>query len=61
MKAAVDEIDDGLESIVSTHLGTDTIAQALNKLLPEPFKSTATAAQKGLMLAFVAMKKYGVI
>lgn len=61
LKNAVVAVDQGLDSLVGSHLATDTIEVALNKLLPEPFKSTATVAQKGLLLAYVAMKRYGVL
>jgi hypothetical protein len=61
LKAAVDAIDDGLDSLVNTHTGTDSVETALNKLLPQPVKADATVEQKGTILAYVAMKRYGVI
>lgn len=32
-----------------------------NSALPEPFKSTATAEQKAMLLCFVVMKQTGII
>ena len=40
---------------------TKTVAVNLNANLPEPFKSNATLAQKGLLMAYWAMKFAGVI
>ena len=61
LKAAVDAIDDSLDSLISTHLGTDTVEVALNKTLPDPFKSSASNAQKSLLFAYTVMKRFGVI
>jgi len=61
LKAAVDSIDDALDSLVSTHLGTDTVVVALNKTLPQPFKGAASNAQKSLLFAYTVMKRFGVI
>jgi len=33
-------------------------AASFNTALPDPFKSTATAAQKAALLAFVALRRY---
>ena len=59
LKAAIDAIDDGFDSLVSSHLSTDTIEVALNKLLPQPFKSNATVVEKSLLVAVTATKRYG--
>ena len=61
LRAAVVAVDDGLETIVSTFQQTDTVEVALNKLLPDPFKITATQAQKGEALGITAGVKYGSI
>ncbi len=37
----------------------DTQASALNNALPEPYKSTATVAQKAELLARVVMARWG--
>ena len=39
----------------------DSVQVSFNSALPEPFKSTATADQKALMLVFVVMKRAGLI
>lgn len=59
IKAAVDAIDDVLDSLISTHLGTDTIVVAINKTLPEPFKSASTNAQKSLVFRITVEEKFG--
>lgn len=59
IKAAVDAIDDALDSLISTHLGTDTITVAINKTLPEPFKTDSTTAQKSLVFRIVVEVKFG--
>lgn len=58
LKAAVDAIDDTFDAVMSTLDTTKTIEGALKAALPEPFKSTSTVAQKGAILAAVAIKKY---
>lgn len=58
LKAAVDAIDDALETVMSTMDTTKTIEAALKAALPEPFNGTSTTAQKGAILAVVALKKY---
>lgn len=39
----------------------DTNATSYNTALPLPFRTTATAAQKSILLAYVAMKRTGVL
>jgi hypothetical protein len=39
----------------------DTNAASYNTALPQPFKGGASAAQKNLLLAYVCMKRAGVI
>lgn len=47
VKAAFDAADDWVDSVQAS----------FNAALPEPFKSTATAEQKALMLVYVVMKR----
>lgn len=51
IKAAVDATDDWCEEN----------AAAFNSTLPAAFRTTATMPQKALMLAYVAMKRGGII
>lgn len=51
VKAAVDALDDLMDSQAST----------LNQALPEPFKSDATLAQKAAALAYVVMRRGGLL
>ncbi len=51
IKAAVDAADDWC----------DTNAAAFNTALPTTFKNTATLAQKSLLLAYVVMKRGGIL
>lgn len=39
----------------------DTNATSYNNALPVPFRTTATAQQKSILLAYVAMKRTGVL
>ena len=59
IKAAVDAIDDAFDSTISEHTGTDSIEVAINKMLPVPFKTTATTEQKALLFIYATMKRYG--
>jgi len=51
IKAAIDAADDW----------ADANAASFNTALPVPFRTTATVAQKALLLAYVCMKRAGVI
>jgi hypothetical protein len=51
IKAALDATDDWV----------DANAASYNAALPLPFRTTATAAQKNLMVAYCTMKRAGVI
>lgn len=51
IKAAVDAADDW----------ADLNASSYNTALPVAFRTTATSAQKALLLAYVCMKRAGVI
>jgi len=57
VRAAVDATDDWLDAAPA---GGATNLAALNAALPVPFRTTATTAQKALVLAFVAQKRGGV-
>lgn len=59
LKAVVDALDDALDSLISTHLGTDTITVAINKTLPEPFKTDSTTAQKSIAFRITVDVKFG--
>lgn len=61
LRAAVNAIDDMFGSLCSSHIGTDTIEVAFNKAIPEPAKTALTQAQKAVVLAYTAMKRFGVI
>lgn len=51
IKAAVDAVDDW----------ADANATSYNSALPQPFRGTATAAQKAALLAYVCMRRAGVL
>jgi hypothetical protein len=51
IKAAVDAVDDWAEAN----------ATSFNNALPVPFRTTATAAQKALILAYVCMRRAGIL
>ena len=51
IRAAVNALDDWI----------DTNASTINQQLPEPFRSEATLAQKGAILAFIAMRRGGLL
>ena len=59
IKAVVDAIDDAFDSLISTHLGTDTVTVAINKMLPQPFKGASTTAQKSLVFRITVEFKFG--
>ena len=61
LRAAVTAIDGVFDSSCGSFIGTDTVEVAFNKALPEPVKSTLTPAQKAVVLAYTAMKRFGVI
>lgn len=51
LKAAVDAADDWC----------DANASSFNTALPQPFRGTANASQKNLLLAYVCMRRAGVL
>jgi len=51
VKAAIDAVDDWAE----------TNAASYNSALPQPFRATATSSQKALVLAFVCMRRAGIL
>lgn len=51
VKAAVDAVDDWAEANAS----------AYNSALPQPFRGTANASQKALILAYVCMRRAGLL
>jgi hypothetical protein len=66
LTAAVGSLDDALEASINDYLttdnpavGTDSLAVAINKQLPEPFKSQATNLQKSLAFSYTVLQKYG--
>lgn len=61
IKAAINAIDDTFDALASTLTGAQTVQQNFIAALPEPFKTTSTAGQKGLVVAFVVMKRAGLI
>lgn len=63
IQAAAVAVDDFFDATVVslTLTPTQTILQNLNARLPEPFKSTATVAQKATLVSMVLMKRAGVI
>ncbi len=48
-------------AIDATDIWIENNQASFNAVLPEPFKSTATAEQKTLMFVYVAMKRSGLI
>jgi hypothetical protein len=52
--------DTTLNAAVSAGHGAQTIVQAMNAIIPAPL-SGATAQQKTLLVAYVAMKRAGII
>lgn len=61
IKAAIDSIDDSFDALASEFTQNRSIEFNFNSRLPEPFRSTASVEQKSLAVAFVAMKRGGVI
>lgn len=68
VKAAVDKVDQFMNDLTVTQLnaagaftGTKTIVGNLNDYLPSPFKETASAPQKALVVSYWAMKIGGLI
>jgi len=59
LEAAVASYDAGLESPISSHLGTDSIAVALNKGLVDPFKTQANIDEKSELAIATNEVKYG--
>jgi fumarate hydratase class II len=57
LKAAVDAIDDWIESAQ----GATAPATGFNSALPQPFRSTATAQQKALLFCWVLMRRVGLL
>lgn len=64
LNAAVAMIDVAFDTTLSAAVaaghGAQTVAQALNSVIPAPF-SGATAQQKTLLVSYVAMKRAGII
>jgi hypothetical protein len=64
LNAAVQAIDNAfdttLNAAVSAGHGAQTVAQALNSVIPAPF-STATVQQKAELVSFAIAKRYGLI
>lgn len=59
--AAIDNAyDTTLNAAVSAGHGAQTIVQAMNSIIPAPL-SGATLQQKTLLVAYVAMKRAGII
>ncbi len=59
--AAIDmAFDTTLNAAVAAGHGSQTVAQALSSVIPAPF-SSATVQQKTLLVAYVAMKRAGII
>ncbi len=59
--AAIDgAYDTTLNAAVTAGHGTQTIVQAMNAIIPAPL-SGANAQQKTLLVAYVAMKRAGII
>jgi hypothetical protein len=61
IKAAVDAFDNALDGNQNT-LGfsnTASLLANLNNILPLPFRTTATAAQKAVLLSYVLLKRGG--
>lgn len=61
IRAAVDSVDDTLDLNASVLTQNQTVLQNLNARLAEPFKSSATTPQKWLLLAYVALKRSGLL
>lgn len=58
--AAVGAVDDAMEGLpASLPNQAQSVALNLNTALPEPFKGTATTAQKSVLLGVWAGVKYG--
>lgn len=51
IKAAVDAVDDW----------ADANATSYNNALPQPFRGAANAAQKNMVLAYVCMRRAGIL
>lgn len=63
VKAAVDAFDTAVDATQSA-LGfssTATLLTNLNNILPLPFRTTATAAQKAVLLSYVLLKRGGAL
>jgi hypothetical protein len=63
VKAACDAFDAALDATVTSlaFTGTNTLLASLNNILPAPFKTAATAAQKAVLLSYVLLKRGGVL
>lgn len=48
-------------AVTAADAWADTNATSYNTALPVPFRTTATAAQKSILLAYVCMKRTGVL
>lgn len=53
--------DDLQAAVAAADAWADSHAADYNAALPVPFRTTATAAQKAFLLAFLCMKRAGVI
>ena len=53
--------DDLAAAVAAADAWADANAASYNAALPQPFKGAASAAQKALLLAYVCMKRAGVI
>jgi hypothetical protein len=51
--------DDLAAAVTAADTWATSAAGAFNAALPDPFKSTATAAQKAILLAYVCLKRAG--
>lgn len=63
IRAAIIAVDDFFDATVAALAlnPVQTVLGNLNARLPDPFKSTATVAQKATLVSFVLMKRAGVI
>jgi hypothetical protein len=56
MKFTKGELD---AAVTATDAWCTANAASFNNALPQPFRNTATAAEKALLLALVAVRRYG--
>lgn len=59
MGAAAFTKPDLIAAVAALDTFMDTNASSINSALPLPFRTSATTAQKALLLALIVMRRYG--